>query len=55
MHEKLTVFPYARQRFIDFQKIQSSLRSMLGFKRNMQKCNSVSDVLASSQHIVAAS
>jgi len=36
-----------------FPNIQSSSRSMLGFKRNMQKCNGVSDVLASSQQIVA--
>ena len=27
----------------------------IGFKRNMQKCNSISDVLASSQQIIAAS
>jgi len=38
-----------------FPNIQSSSRSMLGFKRNMEKCNGVSDVLASSQQIVAAS
>jgi len=38
---------------IGFPKIQSSSRSVLGFKRNLQKCNSVSNVLASLQQNLA--
>jgi len=49
-----TIYRWNRQ-FIGFPEIRSSLRSMLGFKRSVQKCNSISDVLASSQLIVAAS
>ena len=36
-------------RFFGFPKMYSSSRSMLGFTSNMQKCNTVSKVLASSQ------
>jgi len=40
-----TIYHWNR-RFIDFPKIQSSSRSMLEFKRNMQKFNSTFNVLA---------
>jgi len=57
--EKLTIFPCAEY----IVGISGSLASEdtvkfqvdLEFERNMQKCNSIADVLVSSQQIVAAS
>jgi len=59
VREKLTVFLYA-QYIVEISgslafRGYSQVRLMMGFKRNMQKCNSISDVLALSQQIVAAS